>query len=107
MRDHAVFLITVLCAVAGNVSAGLFSSPDSYQTCVLDALPGALNDTVAVERVMQCRKDFPGYAQPPENPATLFGPATRSECVLNYAESTPSNYAATQIREACYFLFRD
>jgi hypothetical protein len=73
---------------------------------VLDTLPGAPNDTIAVERVMQCRKDFPAYT-PPENPSALFGPATRSECVLDYADSTPSNYAAVQIREACYFLFGD
>lgn len=93
--------------LAGDATAGLFSAPDNYQTCVLDTLPHAPNDTVAVESVMQCRKDFPGYSPPAENPSTLFGPATRSECVLHYAESTPSNYAALQIREACYFLFKD
>ncbi|QFY43624.1 hypothetical protein F6R98_14160 [Candidatus Methylospira mobilis] len=105
MRQHAVFLIAALLLRAGNAGAGLFSSPDSYQSCVLDTLPGALNDTVAVERVMQCRKEFPGYTAPPENPATWFGPTTRSECVLHYAASTPSSFAAIQIREACYFLF--
>jgi hypothetical protein len=107
MRNHAIFLIAAVFAATGSASVGLFSSPDSYQTCVLDILPGAPNDTVAVERVMQCRKEFPGYTQPAENPATLFGPATRSECILDYADSTPSNYAAVQIREACYFLFSE
>lgn len=91
---------------ADDAAAGLFSSPDSYQACVLDTLPDSPNDTVAVERVVQCRKEFPGYTSP-ESRFTLFGPATRSECVLDYAESTPSNFAATQIREACYFLFEN
>jgi hypothetical protein len=107
MRRHAIFLIAALLLSAGDAMAGLFSSPDSYQACVLDTLPGARNDIIAVEQVMQCRTEFPGYTAPPENPSSGFGPSTRSQCVLDYAESTPSRYAATQIREACYFLFRN
>ena len=85
--------------------AGWFSDPTNFHECILERLPGVQNDLAAIAETNQCRQEFPDFT-PPEKASHLFtGPETVDECLRKYAHDTPSNYAANQIRDACFQLY--
>ncbi len=97
----------ILLCLSDPAAAGLFSDPDNYHECLLEELEGAQNDVAAIQATLQCREEFPSLAMPEEKRSSfLFGPDTFSECVQSYAGSTPSQYAAPQLRQACFVLYR-
>jgi len=97
---------TILLSLSEPAAAGLFSSPENYHECLLEELEDAQNDIAAIQATLQCREEFPSPAMPDDKRSSfLFGPDTFSECVQSYAGSTPSQYAATQLRQACFVLY--
>lgn len=100
-----VLFMAAALSYADPSEAGIFFGPDNYSECILDRVEGVQNDLVAISETTQCRREFPDYLPPEGASSFFFGPDTAAECVAEYAASTPSGYAANQIREACFQLY--
>lgn len=114
-RDHTneslgLHAVVAACAAASvllvplTTHAGIFG-PDNFSECVLSRMPGAANDIVAQEIVVQCTKEFPGNMPIKKQTGIFAAFDSGGECTLKKAKDTPSAWAANLIRAYCYGLY--
>lgn len=93
--------ISLVVLVSGAANAG------SYASCLLDKLPGAVNDVVAHANIQICIANHPGgFATDKQGSGRgLFGFNSGAECTVKKASDTRSNRAASMISVACKKLY--
>jgi len=86
-----------------------FFGPSNYWECILDSLPGAQNDIVGTNLIIQCNKKFPNPRLIAEKDKVggLISVPTKDDCIMKYAKDTTSPLAAKSIYAACYQLYRE
>jgi len=110
MKNTKIFIFVLILLIPLNALAGMFG-PSNFWECILDEMPGAKNDAVAVAIIRKCAKKFPSTAPGSESTteikkkSPLLGPKTCNECIIKYAEDTTSPKGINFIRGACYKLY--
>lgn len=79
----------------------------NYETCILDRMPGAQNDAVAIAVVRLCKEKYPGIlnAALQGEGRGWFGYDSGAACAAKKAANTPNNRAARIIFYACNRLY--
>ena len=99
MCELEKIILLVFCTLFSS----LVMAEQSREECFLDNLPGAKNDIVAQQIIMDCSK-YNSYLG--EKSDGWFGGKTVSWCIRKYGEDTVSPRAASGIRAACYKLYK-
>lgn len=76
----------------------------NYATCVLDKMPEVKNDVAANAVYRVCRDKYPGEIEQGSGRG-LFTYKSGAECAAKKSADTPSNRAASFIRQACMKLY--
>jgi hypothetical protein len=86
--------------------AGVFS-PNSFDECILERMPGTANESAARAIRQQCFDEFPDFdpEKEPKKRGSFFASMTAQECFAYYAKTTPDETAAAQIRRSCFRMY--
>ena len=78
----------------------LLRSTDNFESCVIDNLRNARNDSAARVEYLRCKNTYPLYrTAKPKYP--LGKAASWQDCLTEYGSNTRSEWAARMIRAAC------
>ncbi len=108
MNALTMLAVLLIATVYSPVQAGMWErlfGPDNYWECLLETMPGTLTYGGAMEKRMQCGKQFPD-----KNSYRLglgvLGPKSLTRCQQKYLTADTKDPLARQsIRQACYRLF--
>ena len=99
MRVYSCVAIAVFSSFPASSVGGMFG-PSNYQECILDEMPGVKSDSIAIQVIRTCWKEFSG-SRIVERKKPLFGINTEGECLLKYGKDVASPKGLRAIREAC------
>ena len=108
--NRRLLAVAAVCAAGGlllvpfSAYAGLFG-PDNVSECFLSRMPGAANDTVALEIAGQCSREFPGNVPVKKQTGIFAAFHSGSECTQKKAKDTLSPLASRIIQGHCYALY--
>ena len=84
-----------------------FGAQANFAECILEKMPGSVNDAVTNAAHNACATDYPAIFFDIERGSGrgFFGHSDANACVLKSAKNTPSNRASYQIAAACRCLY--
>lgn len=84
-----------------------FGAHANFAECILEKMPGSVNDAVTNAAHSTCAADYPARFFDIEQGSGLgiFDHSDANACVLKSAKNTPSNRASYQIAAACRCLY--
>jgi len=92
------------------LAAPIYAHAANYATCLLDRLQGLQNYPAANAAMNTCLKEHPGGFNNVEQGAGLGFLSKYDDpdtCTLELAATTSSQAVASQIRRACYRLYKE
>lgn len=106
---NALTILVVLAAatVHSPAQAGMWErlfGPDNFWECLLETMPGTLTYGGAMEKRLQCSKQFPDKTAYRLG-LGITGPKNLTQCQQKYLPGTKDPLARQSIRQACFRLF--
>ena len=95
------FAASVLATVS------LVANAENYATCILDKMPGSVNEAFTGSVYSECAAAYPstGYSILKGSGRGLFGFKDGNACVQKKSKDTPNQRAAMMIAFACRCLY--